>query len=209
MKYGSSFLWHLGEAWHFDGRGWPAERTLCIAGLSDIYLAGPTSSGSYWDGLVHAWSASLGGNVPVRYVNRSHSSTVIYAKALELCSCTDGEKDAVFCLMRDFLADGSLPQSLTPTYGGREVHVVAFRAGPRCVEQCPFRILVVGIRGELHDQRNKSQQPRNVLRKWSGVRLWRRNIADIWQHPHGRRPQNLVLASKQGDFLYRRAADSS
>ena len=118
MKYGSSFLWHLGEAWHFDGRGWSAESTLCIAGLSDIYFAGPTSSGSYWDGLVHAWSASLGGDVPVRYVNRSHSSAVIYAKAYELCSCKDGEKDSVFCLMRDFLHDGSLPQSLTPTYGG-------------------------------------------------------------------------------------------
>lgn len=119
MKYGSNFLWHLGEAWHFDGKGWPAERTLCIAGLTEcIWPMESQPSGSYWDGLVHAWSASLGGDVPVRYVYRCHSSSLLYAMAPALCSCKDGDKDAVFCLMRDFLRDGSLPESLTPTYGG-------------------------------------------------------------------------------------------
>ena len=119
MKYGSRFLWHLGEAWHFDGRGWPAERTLCIAGMTECYWPIESKpSGSYWDGLVHAWSASLGGAVPVRYVYRCHSSSLAYAKAPAICSCEDGERDAVFCLVRDFLNDGSLPESLTPTYGG-------------------------------------------------------------------------------------------
>jgi hypothetical protein len=118
MVYGSSFLWHLGEAWHFDGRRWPGADTLCIAGLTDVYFVGPTSYGSYWDGLVHAWSASLGGDVPVRYVYRCHSSILPHTKADALCSCTDKEKDAVFCLIRNFLEDGSVPESLTPTYGG-------------------------------------------------------------------------------------------
>ena len=31
MKYGSDFLWRLGEAWHFNGMAWPASNTLCIA----------------------------------------------------------------------------------------------------------------------------------------------------------------------------------
>ena len=118
MKYGSDFLWHLGEAWHFDGKRWPGQDTLCIAGMTDFYVESVTSYGSYWDGLVHAWSASLGGDVPVRYVYRCHSSLLLNAEASALCSCKDKENDAVFCLMRDFLDDGSLPASLTPTYGG-------------------------------------------------------------------------------------------
>ena len=118
MKYGSDFLWHLGEAWHFDGRRWPGQDTLCIAGITDFYIESTTSYGSYWDGLVHAWSASLGGDVPVRYVYRCHSSLLLNAEATALCACKDKENDAVFCLMRDFFDDGSLPESLTPTYGG-------------------------------------------------------------------------------------------
>ena len=118
MTYGSNFLWHLGEAWHFDGKRWPGEKTLCIAGLTNIPIWGTTSSGSYWDALVHGWSASLGGDVPIRYVYRSHSSALFYASAYALCSCVDGENDAVFRLIRNFLDDGSVPESLTPTYGG-------------------------------------------------------------------------------------------
>ena len=121
MKYGSNFLWHLGEAWHFDGKRWPGQDTLCIVGITDFILESNTSSGSYWDGLVHAWSAALGGDVPVRYVYRSHSSSlesVFYASAPALCSCVDGEDDAVFRMICDFLDDGSVPESLTPTYGG-------------------------------------------------------------------------------------------
>ena len=118
MKYGSDFLWHLGEAWHFDGKRWPGQDTLCIAGITDFYFESTTSFGSYWDGLVHAWSASLGGDVPVRYVYRCHSSLLLNAEAPALCSCKDKGNDAVFCLIRDFLADGSLPASLIPTYGG-------------------------------------------------------------------------------------------
>jgi len=121
MKYGSNFLWHLGEAWHFDGKRWPGENTLCIAGITDFILESNTSSGSYWDGLVHAWSAALGGDVPVRYVYRSHSASlesVFYASAPALCSCVDGENDAVFRLICNFLDDGSIPERLTPTYGG-------------------------------------------------------------------------------------------
>ena len=59
MTYGSNFLWHLGEAWHFDGRRWPGEKTLCIAGLTNIPVFGETSSRSYWDALVHGWSGAL------------------------------------------------------------------------------------------------------------------------------------------------------
>ena len=119
MKYGSSFLWHLGEAWHFDGKRWPGEKTLCVAGISDFSFIDDTSYGSYWDGLVHAWSASLGGDVPVRYVYRSHSSMIdIYAKAPALCSCEDNYYDAVLRLIYDFLRNGSIPDSLAPTYGG-------------------------------------------------------------------------------------------
>ena len=118
MTYGSNFLWHLGEAWHFDGKRWPGEKTLCIAGLTNIPIWGETSSGSYWDALVHAWSASLGGDVPVRYVYRSHSSALIYSSAHALCSCVDGEDDVVFRMICNFLDDGSVPESLTPTYGG-------------------------------------------------------------------------------------------
>ena len=118
MTYGSNFLWHLGEAWHFDGRRWPGEKTLCIAGLTNIPIWGETSSGSYWDALVHGWSAALGGDVPVRYVYRSHSSALVYASASALCSCVDGEDDAVFRMICNFLDDGSVPESLTPTYGG-------------------------------------------------------------------------------------------
>lgn len=118
MKYGSSFLWHLGEAWHFDGRRWPGKDTLCIAGMSDLMIGSSTPHGSYWDGLIHAWSASLGGDVPVRYVYRCHSSVMFYAKASALCTCKDKDKDAVFCLVRQFLDDGSVPAELTPTFGG-------------------------------------------------------------------------------------------
>ena len=119
MTYGSNFLWYLGEAWHFDDKRWPGRNTLCIAGITDFYFGQSTKSyGSYWDGLVHAWSASLGGDVPVRYVYRCHSSMLLYAEASALCSCRDKEKDAVFCLIRDFLDDGSLPENLIPTYGG-------------------------------------------------------------------------------------------
>ena len=118
MTYGSNFLWHLGEAWHFDGKRWPGEKTLCIAGLTNIPVIGETSSGSYWDALVHGWSAALGGDVPVRYVYRSHSSSIFYASAYALCSCVDGEDDAVFRMICNFLDDGSVPESLTPTYGG-------------------------------------------------------------------------------------------
>ena len=119
MKYGSDFLWRLGEAWHFDGKRWLGQDTLCIAGITDFYFGQSTKSyGSYWDGLIHAWSASLGGDVPVRYVYRCHSSTLLNAEAPALCSCRDKGKDAVFCLIRDFLDDGSLPERLIPTYGG-------------------------------------------------------------------------------------------
>ena len=122
MTYGSNFLWHLGEAWHFDGKRWPGQDTLCIVGITDFHVGSTKMNGSYWDGLVHAWSAALGGDVPVRYVYRCHSS--LYSSLLfvvgapALCSCTDEENDAVFCLIRDFLGDGSLPESLIPTYGG-------------------------------------------------------------------------------------------
>lgn len=121
MKYGSIFLWRLGEAWHFNGLAWPAADTLCIAGITDMHVGGDSVNGSYWDGLVHAWSAALGGDVPTRYVYRSHSSALSvwpYAKAEGLCSVPDGSKDAVFRLIRDFLAEGSVPDDLAPTYGG-------------------------------------------------------------------------------------------
>ncbi len=121
MKYGSDFLWRLGEAWHFNGLAWPASDTLCIAGITDMYVGGASVNGSYWDGLVHAWSAALGGGVPTRYVYRCHSRALNvwpYAKAEGLCSVPDGSKDAVYCLIRDFLMEGSVPDELAPTYGG-------------------------------------------------------------------------------------------
>ena len=43
---------------------------------------------------------------------------MIDAEASALCSCKDKEHDAVFCLIRDFLGNGSLPEDLAPTYGG-------------------------------------------------------------------------------------------
>ena len=120
MKYGSEFLWRLGEAWQFQGRNWPSTNTLCVAGMTDAAWINPTPDapdGSYWDGLVHAWSASLGNGVPVRYVYRSHASGMPY-KAPSLCELVDGEKDAVYRLVADYLARGIVPKSLTPKYGG-------------------------------------------------------------------------------------------
>ena len=124
MVYGSGFLWRLGEAWHFQGKCWPATNALCIAGMTDAKSALLFSSslnapgGSYWDGLVHAWSASLGKDVPVRYVYRSHSSSLAQVKAPPLCALVDGEKDVVYRLVEDFLVRGTVPESRTPTYGG-------------------------------------------------------------------------------------------
>ena len=120
MSYGSEFLWRLGEAWQFQGRNWPSTNTLCIAGMTDATILNPmpeAPDGSYWDGLVHAWSASLGNGVPVRYVYRSHASGMPY-KAPSLCELVDGDKDAVYRLVADFLSRGSVPASLTPAYGG-------------------------------------------------------------------------------------------
>ena len=119
MTYGSDFLWHLGEAWHFEGLGWPASDTLCIAGMSESHLSGETKNGSYWDGLVHAWSAALGSGVPTRYVYRCHSSILLNMKAKAMCSVADGSNDAVYRMIRDFLADGTLPALAVPTYGGK------------------------------------------------------------------------------------------
>ena len=119
MCYGSDFLWELGSLWHFGSRNWPSDRTLCIAGMTESVGIGEMSSGSYWDGLVHAWSASLGGDVPVRYVYRNHSSAMgFYTYAKDLCGVVDGYKDAVYNLVKDFLANGTVPESLTPTYDG-------------------------------------------------------------------------------------------
>ena len=119
MCYGSDFLWDVGSLWHFGGKNWPSDRTLCIAGMTESVGIGEMSSGSYWDGLVHAWSASLGGDVPVRYVYRNHSSAMgFYTYAKDLCGVVDGYNDAVYNLVKDFIESGAVPESLTPTYGG-------------------------------------------------------------------------------------------
>lgn len=122
MYYGSDFLWKLGAAWHFENRGWPKDQTLCIAGITDNKITALKPSGSYWDGLVHAWSASLGSGVPVRYAYRSHSSANDWqgANAYGLCVVPDGTKDAVFCMIREFFGSGTVPESLTPMYGGAQ-----------------------------------------------------------------------------------------
>ena len=119
MCYGSDFLWEIGSLWHFDGKNWPSDSTLCIAGMTESVGIGEMSSGSYWDGLVHAWSASLGGDVPVRYVYRNHSSAMgFYTYAKDLCGVVDGYNDAVYNLVKDFIESGAVPESLTPTYDG-------------------------------------------------------------------------------------------
>ena len=119
MCYGSDFLWDVGSLWHFGGKNWPSDRTLCIAGMTESVGIGEMSSGSYWDGLVHAWSASLGGDVPVRYVYRNHSSAMgFYTYAKDLCGVVDGYNDAVYNLVKDFIESGAVPESLTPTYDG-------------------------------------------------------------------------------------------
>ena len=119
MCYGSDFLWEIGSLWHFGGKNWPSDRTLCIAGMTESVGIGEMSSGSYWDGLVHAWSASLGGDVPVRYVYRNHSSAMgFYTYAKDLCGVVDGYNDAVYNLVKDFIESGAVPESLTPTYDG-------------------------------------------------------------------------------------------
>ena len=120
MYYGSDFLWKLGAAWHFEDMGWPTNQTLCIAGITDNKITALKPSGSYWDGLVHAWSASLGSGVPVRYAYRSHSSANDWqgANAYGLCVVPDGTNDVVFCMIREFFGSGTVPESLTPKYGG-------------------------------------------------------------------------------------------
>ena len=119
MCYGSDFLWEIGSLWHFGGKNWPSDRTLCIAGMTESVGIGEMSSGSYWDGLVHAWSASLGGDVPVRYVYRNHSSAMgFYTYAKDLCGVVDGYNDAVYNLVKNFIESGAVPESLTPTYDG-------------------------------------------------------------------------------------------
>ena len=122
MYYGSDFLWKLGAAWHFEDKGWPTNQTLCIAGITDNKITALKPSGSYWDGLVHAWSASLGSGVPVRYAYRSHSSANDWqgANAYGLCVVPDGTNDVVFCMIRDFFDSGTVPESLTPKYGGAQ-----------------------------------------------------------------------------------------
>ena len=71
MKYGSLFLWDLADAWHFKKK--KITETLCIAGIDQ------TVNNSRWDGLVHAWSASLD-DVPVRYVSKCHTPLVAVSK---------------------------------------------------------------------------------------------------------------------------------
>ena len=103
MKYGSKFLWDLAEAWHFQGK--KIEQTLCISGI------GGKTSGSYWDGLVHCWSAALGDNTPCRYVKAVHSSTQEWYmddNAIYRCSNTS---TPVYRLVKEFLVNGNvLPQ---------------------------------------------------------------------------------------------------
>ena len=122
MYYGSDFLWKLGAAWHFEDKDWPAEWTLCIAGITDNKFSSLKPSGSYWDGLVHAWSASLGSGVPVRYAYRSHSTANDWlgANAYGLCVVPDGTNDVVFCMIKEFLKDERVPERLTPSYGGAQ-----------------------------------------------------------------------------------------
>ncbi|MBQ9432022.1 MAG: alpha/beta fold hydrolase [Kiritimatiellae bacterium] len=98
MKYGSKFLWDLAEDWHFKGNVF--DEVLCVAGVAS------KTSGSYWDGLVHSWSAALG-DTPCRYVDCYHASTfsilgsVIYA-------CKKGTKDPVYKLVKNFLTEGTV-----------------------------------------------------------------------------------------------------
>ena len=133
MKYASSFLWNLADAWHFQGLSIPD--TLCIAGSY------ATKNNSRWDGLVHAWSAALA-DKPCRYVKKCHSPLVsddaktgtgigaIIGGALSggilgaiiggiignqaseptdsIYQCAKGVNDDVYVLVSEFLADGKI-----------------------------------------------------------------------------------------------------
>lgn len=107
MKYGSTFLWNLAYAWHFEQRFIP--ETLCIEGIGGFH------GGSPWDGLVHHWSASLE-YAPRRYVFRVHSSTQAegwyqHATGLRgdvIYGCPEGVYDPVYHLVSFFLYDGSV-----------------------------------------------------------------------------------------------------
>lgn len=157
MQYGSKFLWQLGEAWQFKGKNWPSADTLCIAGMTDATWFNPAPvapDGSYWDGLVHAWSASLGNGVPVRYVYRSHASGMPY-KAPSLCELVDGKKDAVYCLVAEYLASGTIPTSLTPKYGG--AHDQGIKAWVQA-EQAVGAVFLQ-VRSTLDDQPLKYDKP--------------------------------------------------
>ncbi|MBP5511280.1 MAG: InlB B-repeat-containing protein [Kiritimatiellae bacterium] len=110
MKYGSKFLWDLADAWHFQGK--TIEQTLCIAGI------GGKTSGSYWDGLVHCWSAALGDGTPCRYVKAVHSSSQA-SWLVQVAQNLDGDaiyrcpntSTPVYRLVKEFLANGNvLPQ---------------------------------------------------------------------------------------------------
>ena len=102
MKYGSLFLWELAEAWHFN---WKMDReTLCVAGIAD------KKNGSFWDELVHCWSAALADH-PCRYVERSHSggglSSIWFTKPV-IYGCEDGASDPVYRLVKAFLQTGQV-----------------------------------------------------------------------------------------------------
>jgi len=110
MKYGSLFLWDLADAWHFQGK--KIEQTLCISGI------GGKTYGSYWDGLVHCWSAALGDNTPCRYVEAVHSTTQ-ESLALQIAQNLEGDaiyrcpntSSPVYRLVKEFLVNGNvLPQ---------------------------------------------------------------------------------------------------
>ena len=110
MKYGSLFLWELAEAWQFN---WKNNReTLCVAGIAD------KTNGSYWDELIHCWSAALP-DQPCRYVEKSHTgggiSSIWFTKPI-IYKCDDGVSDDVYRLVKSFLLTGRVLDQGELTY---------------------------------------------------------------------------------------------
>lgn len=110
MKYGSRFLWDLAAAWSFEGKN--RDDTLCVIGVTAWqdkfpFSGSTTQNGSYWDGLVHCWSAALADR-PCRYVQRCHSSSCYYMQKGGICACDGGTDDPVYKLVKAYLADGTI-----------------------------------------------------------------------------------------------------
>ncbi|MBR4171732.1 MAG: InlB B-repeat-containing protein [Kiritimatiellae bacterium] len=103
MKYGSLFLWDLADAWHFQGK--KIDQTLCIAGTVDYHQENYRKS--YWDGLVHSWSASLADD-PCRYVYKCHSKYSFNVPGAIIYRCSEGKSDPVYRLVKNFLLNGMI-----------------------------------------------------------------------------------------------------